>query len=97
MFRTDVTTPRALKEIKERQVDVIRELHGSGYSYDQLASIFGVKNGAVLRHYVSRDRAPRNCSPRWAQSGTVWQGRAIQCQANGCEGANGSSSCGFDD
>ena len=59
MFRTDVTTPRALKEIKERQVDVIRELHGSGYSYDQLASIFGVKNGAVLRHYVSRDRTPR--------------------------------------
>jgi hypothetical protein len=59
MFRTDDTTPRALKEIKERQVDVIKELHGSGYSYDQLASIFGVKNGAVLRHYVSRDRAPR--------------------------------------
>jgi hypothetical protein len=59
MLRTDVNTPLALKEIKERQVDVIRELHGSGYSYDQLASIFGVKNGAVLRHYVSRDRAPR--------------------------------------
>jgi len=59
MYRTDVSTPRALKEIKERQVDVIRELHGAGYSYDQIAGILGVKNGAVLRHYVSRDRAPR--------------------------------------
>jgi hypothetical protein len=60
MSRTDVTAPIALKEIKERQVDIINELHASGYSYEQLASIFGVKNGAVLRHYVSRDRTPRS-------------------------------------
>jgi hypothetical protein len=49
----------SLWEVKKQHVDIITKLHETGYSYEKLASIFGIGTGAVLRHYVSRKKVPR--------------------------------------
>jgi hypothetical protein len=58
-MHSDTPSRTVLRDIKEQQVNIIKELYASGYNYEQIASFFGVKSGAVLRHYISRKRAPR--------------------------------------